>query len=113
MQNELYADAIGEITVSGPTVRIDLVSLSATAKDSAGKPVPEFRQRVIMTIDGFANSFEVLQQAMNGLIEAGAIRRNVPEQRSPVVAGPGGHEHIDAPKPNGATSRLNGSPNFA
>lgn len=101
MQNEIYADAIGEITVTGPIVRIDLVSLSATQRDSANQPVPEFRQRVVMSIEGFANSYEVLQKAMNGLLEAGAIRRNVPEE-----------------EPASARKRVNGgasaaSPNFA
>ena len=101
MQNEIYADAIGEITITGPIVRIDLVSLSATQRDSAGQPVPEFRQRIVMSIEGFANSYEVLQKAMNGLLDAGAIRRNVPEPaqtKAPVSL-------------NGHGS--SGSPNFA
>lgn len=102
MQNEIYADAIGEITVTGPIVRIDLVSLSATQRDAANQPVPEFRQRLIMSIEGFANSYEVLQKAMNGLLEAGAIRRNMPEEAS----------HVSAPGAmNGSASSA--SPNFA
>lgn len=100
MQNEIYADAIGEITVTGPIVRIDLVSLSATQRDDAGQPVPEFRQRVVMSIEGFANSYEVLQKAMNGLLEAGAIRRNVPEEPAPVRK-----------RTNGSAAPV--SPNFA
>lgn len=100
MQNEIYADAIGEITVTGPIVRIDLVSLSATQRDDTGQPVPEFRQRVVMSIEGFANSYEVLQKAMNGLLEAGAIRRNVPEEPAPARK-----------RTNGSASPV--SPNFA
>lgn len=87
MQTEIYADAIGEITVTGTIMRLDLVSLSHTMRDDRGQPVPEQRMRVVMSIEGFANSFEVLQNAMNGLIEAGAIRRNDPE---PVKARPAG-----------------------
>lgn len=98
MQAELYADAIGEITVTGTIMRLDLVSLSTTMRDDMGQPVPEQRLRVVMSIEGFANSFEVLQNAMNGLIEAGAIRRNEPDQPAkPVGTG----------KSNG-----NASPNF-
>ena len=104
MQRELYADAIGEITVTGAIVRIDLVSLSATQKDAANQPVPEFRQRVVMSIEGFANSYEVLQKAMNGLIEAGAIRRTTPEENAIPVAA--------HPKPNGS-AKPGSSPNFA
>lgn len=103
MQGELYADAIGEITVNGTVVRIDLVSLSATMRDDAGQLVPEHRQRIVMSLEGFANSFDVLQKAMNGLIEAGAIRRT--EQDDVVVL-------AKVPKPNGEDSRHNGSPNF-
>jgi hypothetical protein len=103
MQGELYADAIGEITVTGSIVRIDLVSLSATMRDEAGQPVPEHRQRIVMSLEGFANSFDVLQKAMNGLIEAGAIR---PTGQDDVVV------LAKAPKPNGEASRHNGSPNF-
>ena len=35
MANELYADGIGEITVTGSIVRIDFMSLSATERDDA------------------------------------------------------------------------------
>ena len=108
MQSELYADTIGEITVSGAIVRIDLVSLSATQRDASNQPVPEFRQRVIMSVEGFANSFEVLQKAMQGLIEAGAVRRTTAEERRPAPA----HGSTESGRDNGA--RLNSlSPNFA
>lgn len=102
MQGELYADAIGEITVTGTVVRIDLVSLSATMRDDTGQPVPELRQRIVMSLEGFANSFDVLQKAMNGLIEAGAIRRNGPDDVVVPVNG----------KTNG-NGHHNSSPNFA
>lgn len=103
MLGELYADAIGEITVTGTIVRIDLVSLSTTMRDDMGQLVPEHRQRIVMSLEGFANSFDVLQNAMNGLIEAGAIRKNLPDD----AAVP-----INAPRPNGNGVRHNASPNF-
>lgn len=104
MQSELYADAIGEITVTGTIVRIDLVSLSATGRDEMGQPVPEHRQRIVMSLEGFANSFDVLNKAMNGLIEAGAIRKT--EQADVVVP-------VRPNASNGDGTRPNGSPNFA
>lgn len=102
MQSEIYADAIGEITVTGPIVRIDLISLSATERDANNQPVPEFRERIIMSIEGFANSYEVLHKAMNGLLDAGAIRRNLPPDPGKIAA-------------NGAdnSSKAAASPNFA
>ena len=100
MQAEIYADSIGEITVTGTIMRLDLVSLSATMRDDAGQPVPEQRLRIVMSLEGFANSFEVLQNAMNGLIEAGAIRRNEPEVAAPLS------------KLNGNGASRSASPNF-
>jgi hypothetical protein len=38
MHAELYSDGIGEITVSGTIVRVDLVSLSPTEHDANNKP---------------------------------------------------------------------------
>lgn len=79
MNNELYADGIGEITVTGTIVRIDLMSLSATEKDEKGQPKPVFRQRIIMPVDAFANAVDLMQKALNGLVDAGAVRRISPE----------------------------------
>jgi hypothetical protein len=75
MHTEVYADGIGEITVSGSTVRIDLVSLSPSERDAANNPKPVFRQRVVMTLDGFANSAELMQKVLKGLVDAGAVSR--------------------------------------
>lgn len=75
MSTELYADGIGEITVTGTIVRIDLMSLSATERDASNNPKPVFRQRIIMPVDAFANAVELMQKALGGLVEAGAVRR--------------------------------------
>ncbi|QUS35688.1 hypothetical protein [Falsirhodobacter algicola] len=95
MHDELYADGIGEITVSGQIVRIDLVSLSPSERDANGQPKPVFRQRVVMSVESFANSVELMQKALNGLTEAGAVRRMQPPTEVP-------------PAP-----RRTGSPNFS
>lgn len=104
MKDELYADGVGEITVTGSVVRIDLVSLSATEKDEKNAPKAVFRQRVIMPVDAFANAFDLMQKAMNGLVEAGAIRR-VNEQPQAVA----GSEPATTVK---AADTANSSPNF-
>ncbi len=75
MSNELYADGIGEITITGTIVRIDLMSLSATDRDANNNPKPVFRQRIIMPVDAFANAVDLMQKALGGLVEAGAVRR--------------------------------------
>jgi hypothetical protein len=75
MSSELYSDGIGEITVTGTIVRIDLMSLSATERDEKNQPKPVFRQRIVMPVDAFANAVDLMQKALNGLVDAGAVRR--------------------------------------
>ena len=105
MHTEIYSDGIGEITVTGNVLRIDLVSLSPTERDANNAPKATFRQRIIMPLDGFANAADLIQKVMQGLIEAGAIqRRPMPEAAAPAGAG-------QTPTPNGA--HRNSSPNFA
>ena len=81
---ELYADGVGQITVGGGVVRIDLVSLSPTECDANNKPKSTFRQRLIFPVEGFANSVEVMQKALRGLVDAGVIQRGRPNvERAP------------------------------
>ena len=86
MHNEVYSDGIGEITVSGSVVRIDLVSLSPTDRDAAGQPMPVFRQRIIMPVDVFANAQELMRRVMDNLIEvapfSGRLRRRQSQHRA-------------------------------
>ena len=78
MHAELYTDGIEEITVSGTIVRIDLVSLSPTERDANNVPKRVFSQRLIFSVESFANSVDVMQKALQGLVDAGVIRRNQP-----------------------------------
>ena len=84
MHVEIYTDGVGEITVSGTVVRVDLVSLSPTERDANNAPKSVFRQRLIFSIEGFANSVQVMQQALQGLVAAGAVTRTQPR---PAVVG--------------------------
>ncbi|MCA1406702.1 hypothetical protein I6F26_19370 [Ensifer sp. IC3342] len=85
MSTELYSDGIGEITVTGTIVRIDLMSLSATERDEKNNPKPAFRQRIIMPVDAFANAVDLMQKALAGLVEAGAVRRIGDIQKLPAT----------------------------
>ncbi|WP_246179767.1 hypothetical protein [Microvirga thermotolerans] len=103
--NEVYSDGISEITVTGPIVRIDLMSLSPSERDANNNPKPVFRQRIVMPIDAFANAVELMQKAVNGLVEAGAIKQ------TPVVTNIGDHV---AGSGNGISpGARNSSPNFS
>jgi hypothetical protein len=78
MHSELYTDGVGEITVSGTIVRVDLFSLSPTERDVNDFPKKVFRQRLIFSAEAFANSVEVMQNAVQGLVDAGLIDRGKP-----------------------------------
>ncbi|MCK1348722.1 MULTISPECIES: hypothetical protein [unclassified Bradyrhizobium] len=80
MHAEIYTDGVDEITVGGSIVRVDLVSLSPTERDANNAPKKVFRQRLIFSVESFANSVEVMQNALQGLVDAGAVRRNQPRQ---------------------------------
>jgi S1-C subfamily serine protease len=78
MHVELYTDGVDEITVGGSIVRVDLVSLSPTERDANNAPKKVFCQRLIFSVESFANSVDVMQNALQGLVDAGVIRRNQP-----------------------------------
>lgn len=78
MHAELYTDGIDEITVGGSIVRVDLVTLSPTERDANNAPKRVFCQRLIFSVESFANSVDVMQNALKGLVDAGVVRRNQP-----------------------------------
>lgn len=78
MHAEIYTDGIDEITVGGSIVRVDIISLSPTERDANNAPKKVFRQRLIFPIEAFANSVEVMQNALEGLVQAGVVKRNQP-----------------------------------
>ncbi|CAH1669439.1 conserved hypothetical protein [Hyphomicrobiales bacterium] len=83
MNTELFTDGISEITIGGSIVRVDLFSLSPTERDADNAPKRVFRQRLIFSVESFANSVEVMQKALQGLVDAGAVRRTEPTETPP------------------------------
>jgi hypothetical protein len=78
MHAEVYTDGVEEVTIGGSIVRVDLVSLSPTERDANNAPKKVFCQRLIFSVESFANSVEVMQNALQGLVDAGVVRRNQP-----------------------------------
>lgn len=74
---EIYADTMGEITLSGGMVRIDLVSLAGSSqpKVEGEKPKLEPRMRVIMSPDGFLRSFGAMENLVKQLVDAGLVKQ--------------------------------------
>ena len=95
--HESYADGIGEITLSGGMVRMDLVTLQGTQKDPENKPKLELSQRIIMPPDGFLRSFSAMENLVKQLIDAGLVKPRDGEQ--PVNSSQTG-KTTDAKSPN-------------
>ena len=110
MHDELYADGVGEITVGGTVVRVDLVSLSPTERDASNAPKSVFRQRLIFSVEGFANAVDLMQKALQGLVESGTV---IPAQRRKPAVTPVASPEV-APAAAIEKPRLaNASPNFS
>jgi hypothetical protein len=88
MSKERYADAIGEISLVGSTVRMDLISLSHDQKDDKGQPKPVFRQRIVMPVDGFLQSFTLIARVMQQLEQQGVIKRQPADGKGAVAPPP-------------------------
>ena len=71
---EVFADGIGEIVLSGGMVRMDLVALTGSQRDENNQPKLEFRQRVVMPPDGFLRSFSAMEDLVKQLIKAGLVK---------------------------------------
>jgi hypothetical protein len=78
MHDELYTDGVSEITVGGSIVRVDLFTLSPLERDANNVPKKVFRQRLIFPAQSFANAVDVMQRALQGLVEAGVVKRTPP-----------------------------------
>jgi len=75
MTPELFADRIVEIAVTGSVVRLDVGSYSSTEKDTNNQPKLELRQRIVMPVEGFMQSFALMTKLMQDLEKRGLIRR--------------------------------------
>ena len=93
--NEVFVDGISEITVTGPTIRIDMFTASPSEKDADGNPKPVHRQRVIMTLESFMNARDLIERVARELIQGGVVRRlDTPPGKEP--AKPGGSPNFPA-----------------
>ncbi len=70
----IFADSMGEITLSGGMVRIDLVTLVGSQSDPDNKPHLETTQRIVMPPDGFLRSFSSMETLVKQLVDAGLVK---------------------------------------
>ncbi|HMH65118.1 MAG TPA: hypothetical protein VK515_06005 [Rhizomicrobium sp.] len=66
MEQQLFTDGIGRITVIGGVVRLDMVTYSPNETDAQGRPRQVFTQRIVMGTEAFLRSsekvLEIVQQ---------------------------------------------------
>ncbi|QEG23453.1 hypothetical protein [Mariniblastus fucicola] len=72
---EFFADGIGEITLAGGMVRMDLVSLTGKQGDDANQPRLEPTRRIVMPPDGFLRSFGAMENLVKQLVDAGIVKQ--------------------------------------
>lgn len=81
MNQEIFADAISAVHVTGGLVRIDLMTVQPQSKGENGQPAVDVSKRLIMPLDGFIKSLAVQEDVIKKLVEAGIITRApAPEQ---------------------------------
>lgn len=73
-EENIFADGIGEINLSGGMVRMDLVQLVGSQSDAENKPRLEVTKRVVMPPDGFLRSFSAMENLVKQLIDAGLVK---------------------------------------
>jgi len=63
MDQQVFSDGIGQVSIIGGTARLDFVTFSPTEKDAKGQPIAVFNQRIVMSLDGFMQSAAKMQEA--------------------------------------------------
>ena len=71
MEQQIFSDGIGRISVIGGVVRLDLVTYSATETDGQGQPRAVLSQRIVMSAESFLRSSEKVLQAAQQLGRVG------------------------------------------
>ncbi|HCR12532.1 hypothetical protein [Solidesulfovibrio sp.] len=72
MSDELFVDGILGIGFGKGAVRIDFFAMGE-GLDAKGQPTKERRQRLVMTTEGFVESFALLAGVMEKLKAAGLV----------------------------------------
>lgn len=75
MSKQEFIDGVQEISIQGGIVRVDYFTYSATEDDAEGKPAKEFTKRLLMSPEGFLQSFSAMERIVDQLVDRGAIKR--------------------------------------
>jgi len=83
MNQEIFADGISAIHVTGNLVRIDLMTLQPHLKGENGQPVIDVSKRIIMPLEGFVQGLATQENIINQLIEAGVLKQTPKQDNQP------------------------------
>ncbi len=72
--DEHFADGIGEITLSGGMVRMDLFTITGKS-EKEDRPEVRVNDRIIMPPEGFLRSFSAMEDLVKKLVDAGIIKK--------------------------------------
>jgi hypothetical protein len=75
MNQEIFADGISAVHVTGNIVRIDLFAMQPHLQSKDGKPVFDISRRVIMPLEGYVKSLAVQEQVLQQLIASGKVQK--------------------------------------
>jgi hypothetical protein len=107
LDEQVFVDGIGTISVIGGTVRLDFVSYSPTEKDASGQPTAVFRQRIIMGTETFLHAADKIREAAQTL--SARINRtepvplnSAPSQTATLSAVPTNSRPVQEPEPETA-----------
>ena len=89
MNQEIFADAVSAIHVTGGLVRIDLMTLQPQLKSDNGQPVVNIDRRIIMPLAGFVQSLAVEDDIVRQLVAAGVLKKGPDGAAEPAQSGEG------------------------
>lgn len=94
---DIFVDGLLNVTLMKGLVRLDFYSLSATESQKDGQPLPEFRQRVVLTPQALLEVVQSMQVAIRALGEKGVLNLRLPSNDPQIAPPPGVVGH--APQP--------------
>jgi hypothetical protein len=83
MEQQIYCDGIGRISVIEGMVRLDLYSYSPNETDANGSPRPVLSHRIVMGLDGFLRSSEKVVEAVKVISQSRQQKVPAPAQPQP------------------------------
>jgi len=82
MTDQRFVDGVKDISIAGGVVRVDFFTYSTEQKNDDGRYVPEFSNRVLMSPEGFLQTFSAMERIVDQLIDKGAIKRKEDEAKA-------------------------------